>query len=486
MELERGGLHYHTILLTIGLCIAAPLITVGGMALGASMTVSGVLAVGAITSVYALHVLQTDLERGLLGAVIVTSMFSMNIPLTANAADFPGETGPHIYLVYAPILALATVTVWKYGVPLVRRLSSRTFYGLFVVWAFLSAAVANGPRPDYAVFFAIFHLLALVAFVSVVVIVKETTLTARDIAAGLIIAITGQCAVSIVQLINQGTFGLTVLGERSDMTVAIGMFGIEFGPYLAGFTGGPFATILILVAPAVFLSTINTRRIELGILFALHVILLRIFASDSARGGLLVAMIAFIGLYVWRYHGRTEIVNPGGYVGSTLLALFIPSSITGRASSVSSPSDGGGGTSPGGSGDPVSTDVSVPFADASTLGTRVGQIWGGLLEFSKFPLFGLGGGNFQTVSTNYISQRHRLHNIYVELLAETGLPGAVFYFGAVSMVLWKGLKTNRWTLALACGMLGVLAHGFFTPILDRIGYLFPFWIAAAAIVADSK
>jgi len=492
MELERGGLHYYTTLLTIGLCIVTPLITVAGMAIGVSMIVSGLLAVGVVIGIYAINVLRTDLERGLLAAVIVTSMFSMNIPLTANAADFPGETGPHIYLVYGPILALAAVIVWRRNIPTIRRLSSPTFYGMFIIWAFLSAAVGNGPRQDFAVFFAVFHLLALIGFVTVTTILRETSLTTRDIAASLIIAITGQCVMSIAQLINQGTFGLTILGERTDMTVATGAFGTEFGPYLAGFTGGPFATILILVAPALFLAAINTRRIGVGLLFALQVVLLRVFASDSARGGLLVAMATFIGLYVWRYRGWPEILNYGSLVGSSLLVLFIPSSITGRQGSISSsPSDGGGsggdgGTLPSNGGEPATTNVSVPFADASTLGTRIGQMWGGLIEFSKYPLFGLGGGNFQVVSTRYISQQHRLHNIYVELLAETGLPGAVFYLGSVGMVLWKGIRADRWTIALACGMIGVLGHGFFTPILDRVGYLFPFWIAAGAIVGSDE
>jgi hypothetical protein len=151
---------------------------------------------------------------------------------------------------------------------------------------------------------------------------------------------------------------------------------------------------------------------------------------------------------------------------------------------------------PGGGG---VADVSVFLFNLSNLGTRLQQYIVGVDLFLRFPLFGVGGGNFRFLAAEYGLPNApnktvplALHNVYIMLLAETGLPGFVLYVTAVAAVLFTGLKLcldgNRryFHLAVLVGLVSYLAFMFFTHMIDKITILFPFWVVAAALVGESE
>ena len=59
--------------------------------------------------------------------------------------------------------------------------------------------------------------------------------------------------------------------------------------------------------------------------------------------------------------------------------------------------------------------------------------------FKEYPIAGVGLGNYQL----YANDRLRPHTDYVIILAETGLIGFLFYFGAYSIILLNLIKAFR-------------------------------------------
>ncbi|MFC4407869.1 O-antigen ligase family protein [Haloarchaeobius iranensis] len=144
-------------------------------------------------------------------------------------------------------------------------------------------------------------------------------------------------------------------------------------------------------------------------------------------------------------------------------------------------------------------DLSVPFFNLKNLGFRFQQYVVGLDIFRRNPMFGIGGGNYPHVAREYGVQNklhipipHALHNIYIMLLAETGLPGFLLYFLTVALVCHSGLRSiidgNRPYLHLSvlAGLVAYLSFAFFAHPLDKLTALFPFWAFAAALVGDHR
>lgn len=118
-------------------------------------------------------------------------------------------------------------------------------------------------------------------------------------------------------------------------------------------------------------------------------------------------------------------------------------------------------------------------------------------EFVQFPVFGVGWGNFAAPygwDIPSLKGLYGAHNLYLQILAETGLVG----FAAFSYFVIRSLKQarNRWRagadfleLALAFGVLGallsILVHGFVDfPLTVQSGTLL--WILLSLVEARSR
>lgn len=123
--------------------------------------------------------------------------------------------------------------------------------------------------------------------------------------------------------------------------------------------------------------------------------------------------------------------------------------------------------------------------------------------FTHSPLIGVGWGNFTELYGSYVEGiswipegRFAVHNLYLQLLAETGLVG----FGAFFLLIFRAVQQalRQWRLAiepldkaLGFGVLGailaVLLHGsvdFLFHVSPQFGTLF--WVLLALLVVSGK
>ena len=112
-----------------------------------------------------------------------------------------------------------------------------------------------------------------------------------------------------------------------------------------------------------------------------------------------------------------------------------------------------------------------------------------------FPLFGVGWGNFQYIFTLYkkfisVSYYAHLHNDHLQLIAETGLIAAFFYFAflvGLFREIFANLKTRRdpfvknMVIGGICGLLGMVFHSFFDFNFHIPAVAFLFWFILSLI-----
>lgn len=147
---------------------------------------------------------------------------------------------------------------------------------------------------------------------------------------------------------------------------------------------------------------------------------------------------------------------------------------------------------------PAHTDEGVGLNAASRL-----LLWATAWNyFVQFPVIGVGWGNFVGLYGPDLSAFSSLispgvlevHNIYLQLLAETGLVGFVAFFHLIFRS-WRQARTQFYSAVdpvdkgLAFGMLGallsLLVHGFWdVPFVAQFGTLF--WVLLALLVASGR
>jgi len=132
-------------------------------------------------------------------------------------------------------------------------------------------------------------------------------------------------------------------------------------------------------------------------------------------------------------------------------------------------------------------------------------LWGTAWDlFLKSPVFGVGWGNFINLYGSYLTAFSDwikpgvfgIHNIYLQLLAETGVAGCTSFFYLVVQVwrqAWGQWRSSFDYLdrALAFGVMGalvsVLVHGlvdFLFQVSPQFGTLF--WVLLALLVANGR
>jgi len=478
---------------------------------------------------------------GVLVAFIVTAGFAANVPLASNEylRSVTGAIGPELWLAQ-PVLVVGLVVALFRGRRDVFRgatLAELLFAG-FVGWSVLAALFGATVRTDVALYFSLLMGQLLVTLVLFRYAVQHRILAFRTVVQTFVGAVVAQSLFAIAQFVNGGTFGITTLGESGSRTIStyvLGPFGtLSAGTYVSGFTGGQFilASLIILALPVLLaLSTRSEREIQAASVggIVVTIVALRGTAGDAARGGLIVAEVSFaiLTLYLYRSRlgerieqiagrfpgtgnqaGRSVLVAGAVSVLSIILILY-PSSRAGDTSVDTADESGGDPSSfqPGSAGsggtdgaqettapsitvpDSALEDLSVPFFDMSNLGVRLQQYVAGWDLFVRYPLFGVGGGNFRYYATRYgLPYPLPLHSIYMGLLAETGLPGLLFYTSAVVVVFWYGWQTiveakgeGLLLAGVLCGLLGYLSFGFF----DYLQLIKPMSVFSIGILAGA-
>lgn len=333
------------------------------------------------------------------------------------------------------------------------------------------------------------------------------------------------------------------------------------GPYVSGFVGSSaLGSLLPMIAPLVFVLAVRARgvrRVVWATSWLLCAFVLRMTGWDTGRGAFLLGTaVVIIGL-VWRYRTADAVsvspVRTASTAFTALLAVFgvaitlLPSADAGspaRVASVSTrvPTDEawaplaeiighvlaasiarpvgavvGRARAANETGrQAVNTSVeygpkylspervvstieslSIPLFDLSGLAIRVRQVVAGIDLFLQHPVVGIGGANFYFVADAFGLPQLWLHNVYVALLATTGLPGVLFYLVALGFVgaagrrllaRANGHQNGDWLLALGlvaalCAHLGTM---LFQPTHMRAQLLFLLWVLCGLIVGTER
>jgi len=113
---------------------------------------------------------------------------------------------------------------------------------------------------------------------------------------------------------------------------------------------------------------------------------------------------------------------------------------------------------------------------------------------SSHPLTGVGIGTFAENLPLYappnIEMQDTAHNLYLNIAAETGIPGLFLYLAILSIILYRGIKNHQTlkdkylkylNLGLLGGVIAFSVNNLFTPLMLR-GVAIPLWIFIGLIM----
>jgi len=281
-------------------------------------------------------------------------------------------------------------------------------------------------------------------------IVATTVSGARDVRV-IIVAFVVGAVISV--LIGLASGGLSGAASASSQTAIQGRF--------SGGGGDPNEQAAGLVA-AMFLiiglfSVYRTRTARRLLLLAFSLVTIGFIAAQS-RGGLIALGVATLLAMILAPRQRRRILGMMGIAGVAAAALLAI-----RPDALQRIVDVGGGSS--------------GRSDLWTVAWRV---------FTSHPVLGVGIGNFQAVEARYVLRPgnitsiqyltdapHLVHNVYLQLLAETGIVGLVGFLVVVVGILrasWLSIPKLEvsgradyadLTRAVMMGTIGMLAALFF-------------------------
>lgn len=340
-------------------------------------------------------------------ALYVAVLFIQDIPAF--------EKGPNTIAVLVLVGWIGTIFTRSARPAALREQPGLLFVmALFGLWLALSVTWASDPSDArHAVQW---WLLAILAFIITATTVR-TPRTVKFIALAFIVG----AVISVLYGIFSGALSAAVSAYNE--TVRSGR--------LTGGGGDPNVQAAGFLA-AMFLCTglwsvVRGRLAKLSLLLAFIVVAVGFFATQS-RGGLIALGAALIaGMVLLRRHRKRLLgVVAAAGIGLGILALVHPSAVT-RITDV------GGGTS-----------------GRSSLWKVAWTI------FSQHPWVGIGIGNFQAVESNYtlrsgsltrvelIAQEpHLVHNVFLQLLTETGIVGFLLFLVLVVLILRASWRAAR-------------------------------------------
>jgi hypothetical protein len=530
------------VLLTAGLAVVTPVFTLLVRVTGIGLPYPALLCTGLVGLVYGVLALYRGVSlQWALAGLAVTGTFGANVPLTSTAGAYPGTLGPSLWLVHVPLLVTAGMVFARYGFS--ASPVTKVELGLtgLVVWSLVSTVTGRAVGVKTALYFAVFWAVnGLLVFVVVKTATSHRAVSGWSVVAAVCVAAVGHALWAVLQFLNSNSFALSTLGEGRQVwatpEVTLGPLGsVPIGAFVSGFTGGPlpFVCLLVLVTPSVLAWALvedgRSRYLAFGVI---PVLVAGIRTSDklSGIGGFVLAASVFgilvMALIIW-----TDVDTPlrshltSETVAATLASLALvayPSSYPSNRATVDEKSRSAAEVTGGSEGvveqvqsvgdltidgpDPTGIPGWLPWVRAdSTLGIRIQQYVAAVDLFGYAPFVGIGGGNFSWYAAVYgipVPPGHplplALHNLYLSLLVETGLPGLLTFAAAAGTVLWYSgrsvvdaaagriFETTDGVLAAGAlaGLLGFLSIAFWDTVQIQITAIVPFWVVAGALVGD--
>lgn len=459
-----------------------------------------VLAVG--TLLYATLVIWTRrFEVGAFAALLVTMTMAADVPLGTETHQL-GSMGPRIWLFQLPLAAsvLAYLAASRHRPTSLS--SSHLLFVVFIAWAALAGVIASPSEVSMVGYFVVYLVQAFLVFHLASQLVAGGVLRYRTVLGGIALTVVGHAVVGVFQFVGQSIYGMSTLGASGARngeivvleTLSLGPLGEwGIGPFVSGFTGGEALAYLAAVCLPIIIGLAATSDHPWRWLAAIPLlaIVIRVSAWDTDRGAALVGLAAFAALafIATRRESRRGSLPEVSVVLASVAALLYPAS---RSGSTAKESVSGGSTSGDAAAttaDGVVTDLSIPFFDLSHLGFRLRQWVVSLDLWTSAPLTGIGGGTFWFAYADYTGEPAMHHNMYFNILVETGAIGALLYAALVGSVLLTCLAVYRagdatdWLLVgVVAGFTAYFAGAMFNVQFTRAPALYTFWAIAGVVV----
>jgi hypothetical protein len=508
-----------------GLVVGAPAFALAVEAVGVDLPLPLLVGVGIVGVAYGGLVLATgEVVVGTVVATVVASTFAANVPLAPNAEAYPAGLGPQLWLWYLP----AALSIGYFAVR--GRYGRDSFtaveyaFGGLVLWSALAAVFGAGPRFDTGVYYTLFVATGLVALGILARAVRSGVVDLHGVLSVLGVAVAGQVAFAVVQLINGGPFGFTHLGETGrtafGKVVDLGPLGThQAGVYVSGLAGSAvgLAALVVLAFPFVMALAATDRRRRWGyaVVGLLMLVVCRVGAKEAVRASLLLVLGFAVALTVFRFRGGSvgtlrsriplrQIVGGVIVCGLMVGVLLYPIAAASNAGGGGVPGDaaGGRGSAAGAGGTAGSSGEATgesdggigDFVDLTSLDVRLLRYQQALSLGLEHPVFGVGGANIvYSVPNAGNDEVLPVHNWYLSTLASTGIVGLSLLLGTLSLVLSAGYRLvdglrggSAAGVAVLLGIVGFAALSFWDITGLTTTAFVPFCIVCGAVVGERR
>lgn len=426
--------------------------------------IGGLLAIALMLAIY--------IQPNLGANVLIIAVF------TDISRQFTDRGLPSINKPLVALVALAVLVRYIYsgGMPSSRKKTSAMegfLFLFFMVTVFSYLAADNKERA----------VEAILDLAKDIVIIYCIFFTLRRLevwkqSAWLVILITGfLCLLGAYQVIS-GNYTQNFFG-MADVHQDVSAYSTTWR--IAGSINEPniWGQIVVAVVPLALYRVIHERRLSvrllaLGVLGLLLFEILNTYSRGAYLALLIIATLTLLG-------SRHKVAVGLASIGLAVLALaFLPSSYKERFQTLRllTPASENG------------------IYQESSFRGRSSEMLAGLNMFADHPLLGVGVGNYpnnysayaQLLGLELRAGEREPHSLYVQILAETGIVGAIAFVGFAvtlllglhrarkSIALWPDLQHwAPWLQAIQLSLIGYLITSFFL----HGAYLRFFWIFAA-------
>ncbi len=353
---------------------------------------------------------------------------------------------------------------------------------LYGAWSIISMQGALNYREGY--YEVARHFLNIILLIVVITaIIKDPSLITRI------------CKALVWVALLQGLIGIFQYYDIAFTEVP----GANEKPYGLMGNRNLFGSAQVFIAPFVFYMLYSGNKLWKYISgISLTIVSLSIFLSQTRSAWLAFVAVILVSLIL------TIIFSPanrkkwilGTVIGTLVIAAFISlflaadiegqlsQSVTSRAASL--------------------TGAVVSNSNASSTVTDRLQIWkqtGQLIKDN--PALGVGPGNWKIAILQYGTEGliwaygnyspDRVHNVYLQVTAETGIPGAIFYFGMWLLIAFAGFKTILRTknedqkilvILMLAGLSAVAVDAMFSFPTERIEHTLYMFLMGAFILGS--
>ncbi len=393
--------------------------------------------------------IRLEMSKKVFLAVLITTL-ALNIDQTFNLREHTG--GPKGFIVSLSGIAIFILFLLFLYEKYQNRKKRFSFFmkASLPVFGIISMSVVS---MSYAFdrMFSLYELLEIVKMYLIFLYIANYVAYEKDLTFILFFLIFGlfmESSIAILQFVSGSSLNLTVLGGKQE--IASHMLGSGMIQRVGGTLGNSnsLAWYLVFLIPIpVSLIFSNIRGLYKGILAAIVLMGMSTLFITYSRGGWLGLLIG--GMLVLYFNLKKLKMIQRAYFVFLLTMLFVVFTIILF-------------TIP----NPIQTRLTAD--DRGSAYVRIPLMKVALAIIDRHPLTGIGLNNYTEVHEEYdptpeqVSYYfpHSVHNIYLLLAAEIGIPGLLFFLWFIAMVYRQALFYIRfhedYSVSLAIGILGGL------------------------------